>query len=183
MLPLLVGLDYGVGSFSKVNSWVAVMENGCTNKKVLEGFINSNEFDNLCKDLGIETGSYKSDEIADQNVKIAAFVARLYRIVLERRYDREGLDNWVRALVYGNATASEVVWGFLNSEEFRNRNLDDTSFLLILFRVILGREPDPSGLDDWIIALERGCTRNQVVDGFLKSAEFGNLCAEYGIER
>jgi hypothetical protein len=102
---------------------------------------------------------------------------------LERRYDREGLDNWVRALVYGNATASEVVWGFLNSEEFRNRNLDDTSFLLILFRVILGREPDPSGLDDWIIALERGCTRNQVVDGFLKSAEFGNLCAEYGIER
>ncbi len=99
MLPLFVGLDYGVGSFSKVNSWVAVMENGCTNKKVLEGFINSNEFDNLCKDLGIETGSYKSDEIADQNVKIAAFVARLYRIVLERRYDREGLDNWVRSLV------------------------------------------------------------------------------------
>ena len=166
-----------------LNSWIAVMENGCTFKKVLEGFINSNEFDNLCKDLGIETGSYKSDEIADQNVKIAAFVARLYRIVLERRYDREGLDNWVSALVYGNATASEVVWGFLNSEEFRNRNLDDTSFLLILFRVILGREPDPFGFDDWIIALERGYTRNQVTDGFLKSAEFGNLCAEYGIKR
>jgi hypothetical protein len=166
-----------------LQSWITVLDNGCTNKKILEGFINSDEFDNLCKDLGIETGSYKSDEIADQNVKIAAFVARLYRIVLERRYDREGLDNWVRALVYGNATASEVVWGFLNREEFRNRNLDDTSFLLILFRVILGREPDPSGLDDWIIALERGCTRNQVVDGFLKSAEFGNFCAEYGIER
>jgi hypothetical protein len=108
------------------------MGNGCANnEKVLEGFINSNEFDNLCKDLGIETGSYKSDEIADNNCLIAAFVARLYRIILERRYDWESLDNWVRALVYRTAAASKVVWGFLNSEEFRNSNLDDALFLII----------------------------------------------------
>ena len=166
-----------------LNSWITVLDNGCTNKKVLEGFINSDEFYNLCKDLGIERGSYKSDEIADNNYLVASFVARLYRLILGRRYDREGLDNWVRALVYRTATASEVVRGFLNSEEFLNRNLPGRQFVTVLYQTILDREPDISGLESWENALARGYTRNQVIDGFLKSTEFGALCAEYGITR
>ena len=133
--------------------------------------------------MGIERGSYKSDEIADNNYLVASFVARLYRLILGRRYDREGLDNWVRALVYRTATASEVVRGFLNSEEFLNRNLPGRQFVTVLYQTILDREPDISGLESWENALARGYTRNQVIDGFLKSTEFGALCAEYGITR
>ena len=166
-----------------LRSWVSVLDNGCTNKKILEGFISSNEFYNLCKDLGIKVGSYMSVEIADNNYLVASFVARLYRLILGRRYDREGLDNWVRALVYRTATASEVVKGFLNSEEFRNRNLSYRSFVIVLYQAILDREPDISGLESWENALARGYTRNHVIDGFLKSTEFGILCAEYGISR
>jgi hypothetical protein len=149
----------------------------------LEGFISSNEFYNLCKDLGIKVGSYMSVEIADNNYLVASFVARLYRLILGRRYDREGLDNWVRALVYRTATASEVVKGFLNSEEFRNRNLSYRSFVIVLYQAILDREPDISGLESWENALARGYTRNHVIDGFLKSTEFGGLCKQYGITR
>ena len=164
-----------------LNSWIAVIENGCTIKKVLAGFVNSEEFDNLCSDLGVVRGTYNSDEIADQNVKIAAFVARLYRICLERRYEKEGLNYWVSALASCTMTGSSVVKNFFDSKEFKNRKLDDTSFITTAYRSILDREPDPTGLKSWIDALAKGYTRNNVLSGFLKSAEFDNLCAEYRI--
>ena len=166
-----------------LNSWITVLDNGCTNKKVLEGFINSDEFYNLCKDLGIERGRYESDEIADKNYLVASFVARLYRLCLGRRYERKGLDNWVRALVYRTATGSSVVKDFFNSQEFLNRNLNDEQFVTVAYRTILDREPDTAGLESWLDALRRGYTRNQVLDGFLKSTEFGGLCKQYGITR
>ena len=45
------------------NAWVNVLEKGCTRKKVLAGFLNSDEMEELCDDMGIEAGSYHSDEI------------------------------------------------------------------------------------------------------------------------
>ena len=158
--------------------WISVLDNGGTYKKILEGFINSVEFDNLCKDLGIETGSYKSDEIADNNYLIASFVARLYRLILGRRYDREGLDN--------TATASEVVKAFFFSQEFLNRNLTIEQFLTIAYRAILGREPDPHGFKEWLdamVIIVPPISREQIIDKFLKSKEFGELCKQYGIVR
>ena len=164
-----------------LNAWIGVMENGCTNKKVLAGFVNSEEFKNLCRDLGIVSGTYNSDEIADQNVKIAAFVARLYKICLGRAYEQEGLNYWVNALVDRTMNGSSVVLGFFGSQEFENRKLDDTEFVTTAYRAILNREPDPTGLKGWIDALAKGKMRDRVLSGFLKSTEFDGLCKEYRI--
>ena len=164
-----------------LNSWLAVMKKGYTYKKVLSGFINSNEFENLCRDLGIVRGSYKSDEPVDQGNKIEAFVARLYKVCLGRAYDQEGLDNWVGALTSGNADVYSVVEEFFNSQEFMNRNLNDTEFVTVAYQTILGREPDKSGLEHWVNNLTWGDTRDDVLYGFLRSQEFKKLCGEYGI--
>ncbi len=166
-----------------LNAWVAVLEKGYTNKKVLAGFVNSEEFDNLCRDLGIARGTYKPDETVDKSNKTAAFAARLYKICLGRAYEEDGLDNWVRALTYGTVDVYSVVKEFFNSEEFENRCLDDTEFVTVAYQTILDREPDVSGLKSWRDALTRGYARYRIVNGFLKSTEFGNLCAEYGIKR
>jgi hypothetical protein len=164
-----------------LKAWIGVIEGGCTIKKVLAGFVNSEEFKNLCRDLGIVGGTYNSDEIADQNVKIAAFVARLYKICLERAYEQEGLNYWVNALVDRTMTGSSVAQGFFSSQEFKNRKLDNTEFVTTAYWAILNREPDPTGLKSWVDALERGKTREYVLSGFLKSTEFDNLCKEYRI--
>jgi hypothetical protein len=165
-----------------LQSWITVLDNGCTNKKILEGFINSDEFDNLCKDLGITQGSYKSDEICDNNYPVSSFVARLYRLCLNRRYERGGQDNWIRALVYKNATGTSVALNFFNSQEFLNRNLNDEEFVYVAYKTILDREPDEPGKEYWLEKLREGYTRNQVLEGFLKSTEFDELCKTYGIE-
>ena len=164
-----------------LNSWLAVMKKGYTYKKVLAGFIKSDEFGNLCRDLGIVRGSYKSDEPVDQGNKIEAFVARLYKVCLGRAYDQEGLDNWVGALTSGNADVYSVVEEFFNSQEFMNRNLNDTEFVTVAYQTILGREPDKSGLEHWVNNLIWGDTRDDVLYGFLGSQEFKKLCGEYGI--
>jgi hypothetical protein len=166
-----------------LNAWVAAMENGHSYKKVLAGFVNSDEFENLCRDLGIVRGIYKPDDTIDKSNKIAAFVARLYKVCLGREYDYNGLDNWVRALTSGTADVDSVVKEFFNGREFENRNLDDTEFVTVVYQTILDREPDVSGLKSWTDALAKGYTRNRILDGFLKSTEFGDLCAEYGIKR
>ena len=164
-----------------LNSWLAVMKKGYTYKKVLAGFIKSDEFGNLCRDLGIVRGSYKSDEPVDQGNKIEAFVARLYKVCLGRAYDQEGLDNWVGALTSGTADVYSVVAEFFNSQEFMNRNLNDTEFVTVAYQTILGREPDKSGLEHWVNNLTWGDTRDDVLYGFLRSQEFKKLCGEYGI--
>jgi hypothetical protein len=166
-----------------LNAWVAVLEKGYTNKKVLAGFVNSDEFENLCRDLGIARGTYKSDEAFNKSNKTAAFVARLYKVCLGRAYEQDGLDNWVRALIYKTADVYSIVKEFFNSQEFENRYLDDTEFVTVAYQTILDREPDVSGLKSWTVVLRRGYTRNKVIDGLLKSSEYGNLCAEYGIAR
>ena len=164
-----------------LKSWLAVMEKGYTYKKVLAGFINSDEFSNLCEDLGIMRGSYKSDEPVDQSNNIEAFVARLYKVCLGRAYDQDGLDNWVRALTDGTTDVRSVVVDFFNSQEFYNRNLDNTEFVTVAYQTVLNREPDKSGLEYWMNNLSWGDTRDEVLYGIMGSKEFWRLCREYGI--
>ena len=165
-----------------LHAWIGVMENGCTFKKVLAGFVNSEEFNNLCRGLGIVRGTYNSNEIADQNVKKAAFVVRLYNLCLERPYDREGLDNWVKALVCRTATGSSAVKDFFNSQEFLNRNIDDELFKIIAYRVILDLPYVCESGIKLAVVIEDG-SRNDFLDILLKSEEFGELCERYGVER
>jgi hypothetical protein len=166
-----------------LNAWVSILENGCTNKKVLSGFVNSDEFRNLCADMGIRPGSYTSNEVADINSKVSAFVARLYKVCLGRLYEQDGLNNWVNGLLSKRLTGSSAARGFFNSDEFKNRKLNDRDFVTVAYRTLLNREPDNDGLDSWVAALENKSSRADVVNGFTKSVEFGNLCAEYGITR
>ena len=164
-----------------LTSWVSVLENGCTRKKVLEGFLNSGEMKALCEKLGIQPGSYESDEPADVNYDVTRFVTRLYTLALGRSFDASGVSDWTGALISGTHTGADVAKGFLLSEEFKARGLDDESFVRIAYKTILDREADESGLASWKKALEDNSTED-VVNGFIKSVEFARLCKSYGID-
>jgi hypothetical protein len=93
------------------------------------------------------------------------WIASLYRDVLGRRFDDEGLDGWVRAFV-GGATPESLATGFCFSEEFSRKLVEELYFLL------LDRAPDPGGLADWTAVLAGGASRQDVMVGFLSSAEY-----------
>jgi hypothetical protein len=63
---------------------------------------------------------------------------------------------------------------FARSAEFRARygSLEDTDFVTLVYRNVLGREPDAEGLRHWVTMLADGRSRGWVMIGFSDSPEF-----------
>jgi hypothetical protein len=50
-----------------------------------------------------------------------------------------------------------------------------------LYEVLLDRNPDSSGLSNWVSYLNAGYTREYIFNKFTISEEFQMLCSNYGI--
>ena len=164
-----------------LDAWVALLEKGTSREKVFSGFIRSEEFKSKCEKYGIMVGTYRSHRIADVNPDVTAFVARLYTVALNRRFDVAGLESWVSQLLDKKLTPEQVAKGFFGSQEFVNRGLSNSEFVAVAYRTLLDREPDASGYEAWVKALDEGASRKKVLDGFAHSEEFAALCASYGL--
>ncbi len=115
------------------------------------------------------------------NSQVEAFVSRFYQLCLNRQPDSSGLNSWVQDLLTGRKTGADVAKGFIFSKEFTDKNYDNATFVRILYRAFFDREPDSSGFNAWVERLNKGATRQSVVDGFAQSQEFIELCAMYAI--
>ena len=109
------------------------------------------------------------------------FLNRLYITGLGRPADSDGVFNWFNHIIYDGYSGSDLVRGILYSPEFLNKNVSNRDFVLIVYRTILDREADPEGLANWTAKLDAGVSRQTVLEGFLGSVEWSNLCRWYGI--
>ncbi len=123
---------------------------------------------------------------------VEAFVTRFYQQCLNRGPDTPGLIGWSNALSDGTLSGSDIAYGFIFSDEFINFDTTNEDFVTILYRVFFDREPDPSGYEAWLNLLNNYTLskrvqnvyldlRELVLDGFIYSKEFENLCNRYGI--
>jgi hypothetical protein len=99
-------------------------------------------------------------------------VSRLYMAAFHRVPDAGGLDNWV-AYVRGGNPLQSAADAFVASQEFQLTygSVNDTQYVTLLYENVLGREPDPAGLADWVAHLGANSTRGQVLIGFSESPE------------
>jgi hypothetical protein len=160
----------------------------------------------------LETGTLSLPETAQGFVGSAEFQARfgapdnagfvdlLYRNVLGRAADAEGLAHWTGVLDRGAATRAEVVLGFSDSAELIEATAGRFSGgvwvpaagrfsggvwapdpaavdAMRYYETVLDRLPDAGGLGHWIDVREQGLTLRQMADAFTGSAEFE---ARYG---
>lgn len=161
--------------------WLSELKAGCTRKYVLSGFVNSQEFTNLCNSYGVVKGTLNAFLApADKNGGQTKFVVRLYRNIFNREADEGGLNHWTGKL-QNKTTASQVIKGFVYSTEFKNANFSNEEYVEIMYKTLLGRASDEAGKKDWVNRLNSGQTRDDVLKGFVYSPEFAKLCAEYGI--
>ena len=128
-----------------------------------------------------DDNSETTDSGLYENTQAADFVERLYTIVLGRASDPVGKQSWYDKLTGGSITGSTAAYGFIFSSEFTKKKLSDSDYVTVLYRTLLNREPDSSGLKNWTGQLSKGATRRSVFIGFANSAEFQKLCAGYGI--
>ena len=163
------------------SSWLNYLNTGKSRVWVLAGFINSQEFRDLCNVYGINPGSLDVADDGADTTQVAAFVTRFYQECLSRDPDSAGLNGWVDWLVTGVKTGADVAYGFVFSDEFIQRGVSNEEYLTILYRAFFNREPDSSGYNIWLGYLNTGKSRAWVLAGFINSQEFKNLCATYGI--
>ena len=178
---LYAGLFDRIADDTGKETWLAALNNKLSRLYVLKGFIDSTEFKKLCESYGIEPGTISLTSVTDKNPKVTRFVTYLYRNILSREPEMQGLTNWVQQLVSKKKTAAEVALGFTCSDEFKNKNTSNEEYVKLLYSTILGRSADAAGLANWVKLLENGLSRNYVLNGFTQSTEFKNMCASYDI--
>lgn len=114
---------------------------------------------------------------------IIAFIARLYKVCL----DREGADNelnyWADELIGRRATGVSVANGFIMSDEFQGKKCTDNEYVAYMYNACFGREADKAEIDYWVGEMKKGMTREAVFVGFATSPEFEKICNNYGVVR
>ena len=162
--------------------WLGLIDSGWTKTQVIDGFINSTEWANLCLTFGIASGStFKPNITVAPSQDVINFATRLYTTCLGRNADQGGLDNWANQLANMQISGSEAAHGFFFSDEFINAGISDSEYVMRLYRTFMGREYDQGGYDNWMAALASGQSREFVFQGFAGSAEWAGICADYGI--
>ena len=160
------------GEPSGVASWVEAMNRGMTKSQVVLGFSESAE-NTMRTTPTIQQGLWIVDDHA-------AIVARLYDAALDRQADGPGIKGWTDAFKEGMSLKA-MADGFTGSTEFQMKYgaLDDVSFVRQIYRNVLDREGEQSGVDAWIGGIKGGMSRADVVVGFSESQEHQNKMAPY----
>ncbi len=108
------------------------------------------------------------------------FPLQFYHTILEREPEEETLTAWAKYLETGSVVS--VAMGFFSSVEFQNKETDDATFLTILYKAILLRDPDSAGLEYWLNGLEdTTIQREDILELFLYSEEFEASVLELGM--
>ncbi len=119
---------------------------------------------------------------------VRSFVERMYTVVLGRDAEVDGLNFWTNALITGSyqgqaVTGSVVAKQFIEGAEFVAKNLSDEDFMTIMYKAIMDRDADETGMQTWLEVLGNGVSRTFVLNGFMGSPEFTTICETYGIEK
>lgn len=114
---------------------------------------------------------------------VEGFVARMYRLVLGREPENGGFEYWVNSLKSKKIDGADTVVGFFESKELTNKNLSNKEYIKLLYKSVLNREADNSGLNYWFDIMNQKVTKTYILKGFAESTEFTNLCSYYKIDR
>lgn len=155
--------------------WTEHLDVGMSSDAVCVGFLGSQEFSDLAGSYGIRPGTIELTKARDRNYLRTSFIYRLYKECLERTPDVNGLEYWC-GQIDGGMGGTEIAYGFIFSDEYKNRLPDNNSYIEMLYRTILGRVSDKSGRQYWVDRLNNTITRESAMNGFMNSAEFSDMC-------
>ena len=153
--------------------WTKMLEeNRVKRDQIFYNFVFSREFSLLSLEYKIRA--------YDQKDKLYSFIERFYELILDRIPSPSEVEYWYENLKEGKMTPKFVAGGFLYSEEFLKRNLSNEEFVRVLYQAVMNRPAEEEGLRFWSERLNsEKMSKNMVIDYFLNSKEFENLCENY----
>ena len=108
-------------------------------------------------------------------IDVDTFVRNAYLFFLKREGEPSGIDYWKGQAAQG-VTRTEILFRFWNSPEKQAQlaGLGKEDFVKAMYRDILGREGEASGVAYWVDQMNRGVKGEDIARGFIKSGEFEN---------
>jgi len=97
--------------------------------------------------------NYLSQNTLENNL---SFVRELYRNILDRPGEREGIDYWTSLLNDNKITRNETIAAFFESPEAAGQSGNEGDVVAKAYRSLLLRDPDRAGLDFWTKILSSG---------------------------
>ncbi|WP_426573856.1 Ig-like domain repeat protein [Aquihabitans sp. McL0605] len=100
-------------------------------------------------------------------------ITRLFNAYFGRLPDLRGLDYWTGKYRSGTKL-STISATFAASSEFKNKYgaLTNRDFVLLIYKNVLQRTPDATGVDYWTAKLDKGAARGEVMTTFSESSEY-----------
>lgn len=163
------------------NFWIGEMETGFSRLYIYHGFAESPQFQNLCQEYGIQSGTVDLTEARDLNRNVTQFVSRNYSKALGRTPDAGGLNDWCGWILDKTFPPEAVVDNFIFSDEFEKKDLSNEEFVNVLYATYFNRAADPEGYALWTTMLANGGSRRDVVDGFSGADEFHRLVESFNL--
>ncbi|MBP5299236.1 MAG: DUF4214 domain-containing protein, partial [Lachnospiraceae bacterium] len=162
--------------------WVdAINSKKMTRTDVVNNFIESTEWCNVCAGYGVKSGAqYHKATVASKNA--TEFATRLYTCCLKRDPEADGLKYWSLALTNLEQTGCSAAQNFFESKEFIGFKTDDKEYLTRLYTTFMGRDPDDAGLNYWLGELKKS-DRTTIMARFAECQEFTDICLKYGIDK
>jgi hypothetical protein len=121
-------------------------------------------------DAGTLTPEMLTTAIHQSTEYLTKAVRALYTQHLKRDADDTGLRGFLAYLRQGGSLG-QVSAMILGSPEYRAAFADDRSWIHGVYRSVLGRDADPSGLANWIKKLKAGSNHAEVALAIVQSAE------------
>ena len=105
------------------------------------------------------------------------FVNLIYQNILGRAPDQGGYNFWKEKLDWGQMTRGQVMIGFSESEEYRQKSNSEI-FVTMIYMGMLRRGPEEDGFNFWVNAMDANVGNPEIelllINGFLNSAEYAN---------
>ena len=161
--------------------WMDKLQKGISRTEVLSGFVNSQEFSNLCDRFGIARGTMQADGSSIYRSGVRGYVLRMYTKALNRDGETVGVEDWTNRINTKVMSPEAVAKSFFSSQEFINRNLSNADYVETLYQTFMDRASDEGGKQYWINQLNSGMSRQQVLEGFSRSEEFSKIMKRYGL--
>ncbi|MGY8526644.1 DUF4214 domain-containing protein [Paracidovorax citrulli] len=120
--------------------------------------------DALEGDHGLQVGTKDNDVFTSSKF----FVMQLYRDLLFREAEGEGLQYWQGRLDSGELSRAEIAGLFLDSQEFQ----DAAGGIARLYFGALQRLPDNGGMEHWMSQAQAGQTLSEIAEAFAAGSEF-----------
>lgn len=112
-----------------------------------------------------------------------SFIRNMYSACLGRSGSDSEIKSWSIRLAHGQIDAATVAVGFFESSEFIGHGYSDETFISRLYYALLHRFPDAGGYNSWLTNLRNGMSRHTVIQYFVASEEFSQICRRYHINK